>query len=69
MKKIMEFTEKYISAKEQMKQNNVSKIGLDIIPKNLLYSVNVNSQVTNANIEESSKIEKKAQFIYLLLMR
>lgn len=56
--KMSEFVEKSIASKEQLKANNLSKKGIVLIPKNLLYSINVDSPITNINIEKKDSERK-----------
>ncbi|WP_152633037.1 hypothetical protein [Aliarcobacter butzleri] len=58
LEKMSDFVQTYIESKEAFKKNNVSKKGIVLIPKNSLYSINVDSPITGKDIKKKDSERK-----------
>lgn len=58
VEKVKAFVEKYINSKEKYKTLNPSKMGIDIIPKSVMYSINVDSPITNIDAQRKTDIKR-----------
>lgn len=54
--KMKNFVEKIIDSKDRLHSNKLSKYGIDLIPKNVMYSINVDSPNTNVVLDKKVDI-------------
>ena len=61
IERMSNFVDNYINSKQALKNLHLSKFGVDVLPKNILYSINVDSPVTNVDVDKKlarSKVGK-----------